>query len=208
VRQAASRPRGALVLFHGRGADENDMYPLLDELDPRHRLLGVALRGTLALPPGGFHWYVSRAVGYPDPETFLSTFRRVGGWLDTLTKETGIPAERVVLGGFSQGAVMSYAFGLGEERPRPAAVIALSGFIPTVPGFTLNLTPPLPPVAIGHGVNDPVISVEFARRARDVLEGAGATVLYREAPIPHAVDPAFLGALTVWIERICGDENA
>jgi len=207
VRRAAAQPRGALVLFHGRGADENDMLPLLDELDPQRRLLGVALRGTLALPPGGFHWYVSQAVGYPDPESFLSTFRQVGGWLDMLTQDTGIPAERILLGGFSQGAVMSYVLGLGEGRPRPAGVIALSGFIPTVPGFTLDLTLPLPPVAIGHGIADPVISVEFARRARDVLERAGAAVFYREARLPHAVDPGFLRALTVWIDRIFGGEN-
>ncbi len=202
VRPAASDPEGLLVLFHGRGADENDLYPLLDILDPERRLLGVTPRGPLSMPPGGAHWYAVRRVGYPDPETFNSTYRRAGLWLDALAKETGIPLERTVLGGFSQGAVMSYALGLGAGRPRPAAIIALSGFIPTVEGFELDLSRPLPPVAIGHGTIDSVISADFARRARRLLEQAGAGVLYRESPLPHAVDPAFLAEIVPWLRRI------
>jgi len=202
VRPAASAPEGLLVLFHGRGADENDLYPLLDLLDPDRRLLGVTPRGPLSMPPGGAHWYVVRRVGYPDPRTFNATLRRAGHWLDTLANDTGIPLERTVLGGFSQGAVMSYALGLGAGRPRPAAIIALSGFIPTVEGFELDLNRPLPPVAIGHGTADPVISVDFARRARRLLEQAGASVVYREAPLPHAVDPAFLAEIVPWLGRI------
>jgi phospholipase/carboxylesterase len=73
-RPAAGDPEGALVLFHGRGADERDLFPLLDMLDPERRLLGATARGPLSLPPGGAHWYVVRRVGYPDPETFNSTF--------------------------------------------------------------------------------------------------------------------------------------
>jgi phospholipase/carboxylesterase len=68
-----------------------------------------------------------------------------------------------------------------------------------VPGFELDLEPPLPPVAIGHGTLDPVISVEWGRRARAQLEAAGADVLYREYPLPHAVDPGFLAELAPWI---------
>ncbi len=202
VRPAASEPPGALVLFHGRGADENDLYPLLDALDPERRLLGVTPRGPLGLPPGGAHWYVVRQVGYPDPETFHSTFRRVSVWLDALAKEAGIPPERTVLGGFSQGAVMSYALGLASERPRPAAIMALSGFIPTVDGLALDFERPLPPVAIGHGTHDPVIAVDLARRARDLLQRAGAGVRYRESPLPHMVDPTFIAELVPWIRRL------
>ena len=182
-----------LVLFHGRGVDERDLFPLLDELDPRRRLLGVTPRGPLALPPGGNHWYAFQEVGYPDPVTFLETYAAVSEWLD------GFDFEHVVLGGFSQGAVMTYALGLGEGRPRPAALVALSGFMPTVPGFELNLEPPLPPAAIGHGTHDPVISVEFSRQARQLLEAAGGEVLYREYPLPHAVDPGFLVELAPWL---------
>ena len=114
-------------------------------------------------------------------------------------KETEVPPEHTVIGGFSQGAVMTYALGLGRGRPRPAALIALSGFIPTVEGFELDLSPPLPPVAIGHGMFDPVISVEWSRRAKEQLEQAGADVLYREYPLPHSIDPGYLSELSSWL---------
>ena len=194
-RPAAGEPEGLLVLIHGRGADERDLYPLLDRLDRERRLLGVTPRGPLALPPGGAHWYVVHEIGYPDPATFLPTYAALSEWLDGL----GFEPERTVIGGFSQGAVMTYALGLGAGRPRPAALAALSGFMPTVAGFELELEPPLPPVAIGHGTFDPVISVDWGRRAKETLEAAGADVLYREYPLPHAVHPGFLDELAPWI---------
>jgi phospholipase/carboxylesterase len=189
-----------LVLFHGRGTDENDLFPLLDALDPERRLVGVTPRGPLSLPPGGAHWYVLGELGYPPPDTFLHSYRLGGALLGDLAAETGIAPERTVLGGFSQGAVMSYALGLGADRPRPAGIIALSGFLPTAAGFELDLERPLPPVAIGHGTYDPVIGVEWGRRAKDLLGRAGADVRYREYPLPHAVDPAFLGELQPWLD--------
>jgi phospholipase/carboxylesterase len=194
-RPVAGEPEGNLVLFHGRGADEYDLVPLLDALDPERRLRGLTPRGPLTLPPGGRHWYVVREVGSPDPATFWPTFELAAEWLDTLD------LDRTVVGGFSQGAVMSYAVGLGRGRPRPLGIIALSGFIPSVEGFELDLDPPLPPVAIGHGTYDPIISVDFGRRARPILEESGAAVLYREYPLPHAIDPRFVDELRPWLRE-------
>ena len=204
TRASAGEPGGLLVLFHGRGADELDLVPLLDALDPERRLLGVTPRGPLALPSGGAHWYAVREMGYPDAATFGPTFARASAWLDALAAETGIGPDRTVLGGFSQGAVMTYALGLGRGRPRPAALVALSGFIPTVEGFELGLDGELPPVAIGHGAHDPVIGVEWGRRARARLKAAGADVTYRESPLPHAIDPAFLRELAAWLPGVLG----
>ena len=191
------------MLFHGRATDENDLFPLLDELDPERRLLGVTARGPLSLPPGGSHWYVIREVGFPDPETFHSTYAVLGDWLDGLLAEHGIPPNRAILGGFSQGAVMTHALGLGAGRPRPAGLIALSGFIPRVEGFEIGDVTGLP-VAIGHGVYDPVISIDFGRDARDRLTAAGTDVTYRESPMPHTIDPAFLGDLRGWVSDRAG----
>ena len=200
LRPATREPEGLLVLFHGRGADERDLYPLLDLLDPAQRLIGATPRGPLQLPPGGAHWYAVRDIGYPDPASFAETLARVSTWFDELAAETGITSDRTVLGGFSQGAVMIYALGLGDGRPRPAGLIALSGFVPTVPGFELDLASPLPRVAIGHGALDPVISVEWGRRARDMLEEAGAEPAYRESPhMGHTIDPSFLRELQAWL---------
>jgi phospholipase/carboxylesterase len=202
TRPAVGSPDGLLVLFHGRGADERDLYPLLDLLDPERRLLGITPRGPLHLPPGGAHWYAVREIGYPDPTTFTATFELASSWLDALADETGIPAGRTVLGGFSQGAVMTYALGLGRGRPRPAALVALSGFVPNVPGFALDLTAPLPPVAIGHGALDGVISAEWSRLAARELGDEGADVLHRESPhLGHAIDPRFLADLPQWLAK-------
>lgn len=199
-RESDGKPEGALVLMHGRGADERDLFGLLDMLDPERRLLGATPRGPLSLPPGGAHWYIVRRVGYPDAETFHATYPELTGWLDGLLAEHGIPHERTVLGGFSQGSVMSYAVGLGAGRPRPAGIMALSGFLPQVEGFELDLSRAAGlPVAIGHGTHDPVISVDFGRDARDRLAAAGAAVTYRESPMPHTIDPALMAELPGWI---------
>lgn len=190
-RPAAGEAAGALVLLHGRGADEQDLHPLLDAIDPERRLHGYTPRGPFSLPPGGAHWYALAQVGYPDPPTFAEGYALLQEWFDALP----FPAERIVLGGFSQGAVMSYALGLGSGRPRPAALVGLSGFVPVVDGWEADLTLPLPPLLVAHGVHDPVISVEFARRARTLFEDAGADLRYREFPGAHWVDPGLLPEL-------------
>jgi phospholipase/carboxylesterase len=200
LRPPAGDPEGALVLFHGRATDENDLFPLLDELDPERRLVGATPRGPLTLPPGGYHWYAVRQIGYPDPDTFHATYPQLTSWLDGLLAEHGVPADRAVLGGFSQGAVMSYALGLGAGRPAPAGILALSGFIPTVDDFELDLGKARGlPVAIGHGSYDPVIGIEWGHDARDRLTAAGAELLYRESPMPHSVDPEFMPELREWV---------
>jgi phospholipase/carboxylesterase len=207
-RPARGDPQGLLVLFHGRGADEHDLAPLADIFDPEMRLLVVTPRGPLSLPPGGAHWYALQEIGYPDPGTFLATYALASNWLDELASETGIGLDRTVLGGFSQGAVMTYALGLGEDRPRPAALVAFSGFIPTVPDWKSDLSPPLPPVAIGHGTYDPVIEVGWGRQARETLEEAGAPVIYRESPLPHAIDPRYAMELAPFIANAVAGEVA
>jgi phospholipase/carboxylesterase len=205
IRPPAAEAEGLLVLFHGRGADERDLFPLLDLLDPERRMLGVTPRGPLDLPPGGAHWYAVQEIGYPDPETFTETFARASSWLDGVADDARVPPERTVLGGFSQGAVMAYALGLGVGRPRPAGLIALSGFMPSVPGFGLDLAPPLPRVAIAHGALDPVIGVEWGRAARATLEAAGADITYRESPhLAHSIDPTVFRELPAWVADTVG----
>ena len=200
LRPARGQPEGALVLLHGRGTDQFDLFPLLDGLDPERRLVGVTPRAPLELVPGGFHWYVSRSVGFPDHDTFHQTYALLARWLDALPDALGVSWSQTLLGGFSMGAVMSYALGLGHGRPAPAGILALSGFIPTVDGFEIDLGGRDGfPVAIGHGTHDPVIPVEFGREACRRLEGARAQVFYRESPILHGIDPVFVHILQNWL---------
>ena len=132
-RPADGEPAGLLVLHHGRGSDELDMMGLGEALDPLRRLHLLAPRAPLALPGApGWHWYVVERIGYPDPDSFAAAVAQLAALHDEVWERTGIGPERTVLGGFSQGAVMSYALALAAGRPAPAGLLALSGFIPTV----------------------------------------------------------------------------
>jgi phospholipase/carboxylesterase len=189
-RPAEGQPAGALVLMHGRGIDEHDLFPLLDLLDPERRLEGFTPRAPLQ-PPGhtGNHWYVVDRVGFPDHDTFTSTYGLLGSWLEGVAAETGVPPERTVLGGFSQGGVMAYAMGLGPGRPRPAAIVAVSCFVPRVEGWEPDFTDRADmPVYHSHGAADPIIGVEFGHQARDLLQGK-VDLTYREHPGGHTIDP-------------------
>jgi phospholipase/carboxylesterase len=200
VRPAEGHAAGALVLLHGRGTSEHDLFPLLDALDPDRRLVGVTPRGPLSLPPGGAHWYVVRRIGYPDRDTFLPALDLLARWLDATLAAFDIPLGHTVIGGFSQGAVMTHSLALGRGRPAPAGIVALSGFMPVVEGFELDLSGREGfRAALGHGTHDPVISAEFGRDARRRLEEAGADVLWRESRMDHSVDPAFMAELQPWL---------
>jgi phospholipase/carboxylesterase len=208
LRPAAGEPQGALVLFHGRGVDERDLVPLLDVFDPDRRLVGLCPGGPITgIPPGGRHWYAVQRVGYPEPESFGSTYRLLGDLLEAKLGEIGVSWERSVLGGFSQGTVMAYALGLGAGRPRPGGIVALSGFIPRVQGWEPDLEDSRGvPVLIEHGAADQVIPVSFAREARDLLEDAGLDVTYLETPMPHAIDPRVLPEIAEWVGERTGLE--
>ena len=97
-----------------------------------------------------------------------------------------------MLGGFSQGCVMALALGLGAGRPRPAAIAGFSRLHPAVEGWELDLERPLPPVALGHGTLDPVIPVEFGRAPATRCSRRAPSLLYREYPLAHTLDPRFL----------------
>jgi phospholipase/carboxylesterase len=205
LERAAARPAdGLLVLHHGRGSDERDMIGLGNALDPDRRLHIVAPRGPLTLPGWpGYHWYRVPRVGYPDPETFGSAYAELAQLHEELWERTGLGPERTVLGGFSMGSVMSYALGLGADRPAPAGLLIFSGFIPTVEGWS-----PSPEsrtglrVWIAHGRRDQVMSVQFARDARELLEPAGLAVEYRESDAGHEINAVDARAASDWLTRV------
>jgi len=203
-RPADGEPSGLLVLHHGRGSDENDLLGLADVLDPGRRLHVVTPRAPLTLPGWpGYHWYVVPQVGRPDPETFHSAYAKLAAFHEDLWQRTGIAPERTVLGGFSMGTVMSYALGLGGDRPAPAGILAFSGFVPAVEGWEPDLAGRQGlPAFIAHGRQDPVIGVEFGREASETLEQGGLEVEYHESDVAHAVDPAVMTAAVDWSARV------
>ena len=205
-RPAAGDPAGLLVLHHGRGADERDLLGLADVLDPERRLHIVTPRAPLQLEgwPGN-HWYVVPRVGYPDPDTFHAAYGKLARFHDELWEQTGIAPSATVFGGFSMGSVMSYSLGLAGERPKPAGILAFSGFIPTVEGWQPDLgSRPDLPVFIAHGRNDPIMGVDFARQAKALLEAGGLPVEYHESDAAHHIDPAHVPAAVAWLSSLQG----
>ena len=209
VREAGGEPAGALILLHGRGTDETDLFPLLDELDPERNLLGLTVGGPITnLPPGGRHWYAIEQVGHPNEETFLETMELLCRFLDDFLRGREIPWERTVIGGFSMGGAVALSVGLAAERPLPAGIMALSCFLPTVDGWRLDLPGKRPvKVWISHGSFDNIIPVDFGRRSRDVLEKAGFEVSYRESRMAHGIDPELLPELRQWLRHALAPEE-
>jgi phospholipase/carboxylesterase len=203
-REPSADPEALLVLHHGRGTDERALLGLADLLDPERRLLVVTPRAPLVLPGSpGYHWYLVPRVGYPDTGSFEEARAALSDLHDRLWEETGIAAERTVFGGFSMGAVMSYAMALSAERPAVAGILAFSGFVPTVDGWEPSLADrPGTRAFVSHGRNDPVISVEFAERARELLEGGGLDVSYRESELGHQIDPTHLRDAAGWLDEV------
>jgi phospholipase/carboxylesterase len=197
-RPARGDPTGLLFLHHGRGTDESDLLPLADQLDPDRSLHVLAPRAPLQLGGPGYHWYVVPRVGYPDPETFQTAYRQLAELHDETWQRLGMAPEQTGLGGFSMGSVMSYALGLGPDRPAPAGVLAFSGFVPVVEGWQPQLPRPTR-VFIAHGRIDPVMEVQFAHRARQLLEESGMDVEYHESDHGHWIEPEHLAAARGWL---------
>jgi phospholipase/carboxylesterase len=195
-RPADGAPEGLLILHHGRGADEHDLLGLGDVLDPQRRLHVVTPRAPLTLGGPGYHWYVVPRVGYPDHDTFHAAYEGLANFHDETWRRTGLTPEQTIFGGFSMGSVMSYAEGLGPDRPAPAGILAFSGFIPTVEGWQPDVQRDTR-VFIAHGRQDPIMNVEFARSARETLKDLGPE--YHESDAGHHIDPAHIPAAIDWV---------
>ena len=202
-RPAAGDAAGLLVLHHGRGADEHDLLPLGDALDPQQRLHVVTPRAPLNLPGWpGHHWYVVPRVGYPDHDTFHAAYEGLANFHDETWRRTGLTPGQTIFGGFSMGSVMSYALGLGADRPAPAGILAFSGFVPVVDGWRPDLPSRTALRAfIAHGRNDPIMDVGFARQARELLEAGGLDVSYHESDAAHHIDPAHVPLAVDWLRE-------
>jgi phospholipase/carboxylesterase len=207
-REPEADPQGALILLHGRGVDERDLHPMLEELDPERSLYGMTPGAPLTnIPPGGRHWYVIREVGHPDKRTFLESVATLCPFLDGELAAHGIEWERTVIGGFSQGAVLACGVAIGKDRPRAAGLLMMSGFYPEVSGWEMDPGSKRGmPAYVTHGAYDPVIPVGFGRQAAEKLEAAGLEVTYRETPIQHGVHPGLLPEIRDWVSSVITGE--
>jgi phospholipase/carboxylesterase len=205
VRVPWSEPVGALVLLHGRGTDEHDVFPLLELLDPARRLLGIAVRGPLESEPAGHaRWFDRHDDGRPVAGSFAHAVAGVGAWLDAASAVTGVPLGRTIVAGFGEGAVLALALALGRgPTTRPAGLVLMAGSVPAVEGVSFDATRcDGLPVAVGQALEDEVVPAAEAAGLLALLEGAGAVVTHRTWHGGHAVDPGFLRRLAPWVYRV------
>lgn len=190
-------PHPALLLVHGRGADEDDLLGLVPYLDPR--ILVVSVRAPLPFPNGGYTWYSLGTVGEPEPDEFLESHARLGRFLEEMRSSYPVDPERIFLLGFSMGSVMSLALAL--SRPSEIrAVIAHSGYFPE--GAALDFHRDRLGKCrffVAHGTLDPVIPIRFGRRAKALLAEQGADLTYQEYPIGHTMSEESIRDMARWL---------
>jgi|SRR5947209_8809017 len=192
----------ALLLLHGRGADERDLLPLARELDPR--LYVVTVRAPFRFPNGGYMWYElgEQGVGFPDPVTLNESLNPLRAFLDEMTAELPIDAKRLYVGGFSMGAAMSAILALTEPE-RVAGAMILSGYLPLAAGLDIKAEKTSGhPVFAAHGLYDPVIPIQFGRQTRDALAAFPLELAYHEYPIGHEISANELGDAAGWLSGV------
>jgi len=188
-----------LVLLHGFGADENDLAPLVQHIDPDGRFTSVCFRAPIDLDPFGAAWYERDETGEVDAHTFRSSVQAIDRTIDAVCEAGGFRQSESVIIGFSQGCAMTLAVGLGKETATaPSAIACLSGMLQDIPDFEYNLSS-VPNILIQHGSLDPMVDIERGRRIRDVLSEAGQEPHYAEYPMGHEISNASLFDLRDWL---------
>jgi thioredoxin len=212
IHNVVGTPQAArvLMLAHGYGADERDLGGLLSYLDPEGRFLTVLPRGPVAAPPG-FAWYDIGAVsgGHVADATFTTSLRELDDLLDEVCKEHDKPRADAVAGGFSQGGGLAVALGLRKsDRAHPAAVLAMSAYLPDVEGVEYDWDAATDiPVLVQHGTNDPLIPVERGRELAATLDEHGVPVTYREYPMEHQVALESVQDAHEWLLKVAAGEK-
>jgi phospholipase/carboxylesterase len=190
VRQPKTKTQGnppLLVLLHGYGSNENDLFAFAEYLHPR--LLVVSVRAPHALPMMGYAWYSihfdAEQGKWSDDEEAIGSRERVLQFMDELMDIHPYDRSQVHLLGFSQGAILSYALGLTHPK-RFASVIALSGYL------NENITElprpeDAPALYAAHGTLDEVVPFDWGQRSAELLQQKGLTIQFDAFPEGHTI---------------------
>ena len=193
-------PDRLLLLIHGKGANEHDLEPLVPVLDPEGRFVTVLPRAPLPFMSGS-EWYRTDGIPRGGPEIF-SSVDAVDDLLDEACAEYGFDRSQAFVAGFSQGCAITLSLGLRRsDRPRPAGLIGMSGFLPERDGLEYDFST-APPVFIQHGTADPTISVNYGRQAVSRLGAEGVPVVYREYPMGHEVSMESMRDAMTWLALV------
>ena len=193
-----------LILLHGYGSNEEDLFSFAPELPDDSYVISV--RAPYDLQPYGHAWY---AIHFDADENKFSdnvqakqSVEIISSFIDEIVKQYPIDTENVTLIGFSQGAILSYATALTYPE-KISKVVALSGY------FNQEILPEIIDTKaishlkffVSHGSVDQVIPVDWARKAKPALENLGLEVEYQEYPIGHGVSPKNFYDFKNWLQR-------
>ncbi|MEX0665352.1 MAG: thioredoxin [Acidimicrobiia bacterium] len=213
IHNVVGTPQAArmLMLIHGYGADERDLGGLLPYLDPEGRFLTVLPRGPVAAPPG-FAWYDLAAItegGHGADTSFVAALDELDDLIDTVCAEHDKQRGEAIIGGFSQGGALAVALGLRRsDRPHPAGVIAMSGYLPDIDGLELDWDAAKEiPFLVQHGTNDPLMDVERGRSLATALAEHGVPVVYSEYPMEHQVAMESVQQAHEWLLAVSSGER-
>lgn len=191
--QQAAESKSTLIMLHGRGADEHDLFGLKGSLDPRLDI--YSLRGPNEFEWGGYAWFDLFEDGTVDEKSFVQSRIEILEFIQSLK------TDKLFLLGFSMGAIMSYAIALTHPE-LCGGILALSGFAPMQleKEYKLNELQDLH-IFISHGINDPVIPVSSAKMTKELLLKSNAHVVYNEYPMAHQISDACLNDINSWLKN-------
>lgn len=190
-----------LVLLHGVGSNERDLFRLAPELDARWRI--VSPRGPLVRGPESFAWFSFKPLPGGTviaAEELAASRDRLSAFLGEAVEAYSCDDERVYLLGFSQGAIVAMTLALTQPR-RVVGVVANSGRIPpeVEPWMAPSAETAGLPMLVLHGRQDVVIAVERAREARALLERQQVALTYHEYDAGHQISAAMLTDANAWL---------
>ena len=210
--ETAPNPQVAVIWMHGLGADGNDFVPMVKELDlaglPAIRFIFPHARQIPVTVNNGYvmrAWYdiVGTDIARREDETGLRSSQLEVEALIAREKSRGIPAERIILAGFSQGCAMTLQTGLRHDE-KLAGLLCLSGYVPLADKLSNERSDASlkTPVFLVHGTHDGVIPVARAHQSRDLLMALGYQVEWHEYPMQHSLCLEEVNDISAWLKKV------
>ena len=192
-----------LILLHGYGSNELDLFSFADELPDE--LLIVSARAPYEMGFGGYSWYEINLNASNEKHSNLVEARKsidkISLFIDEIRETYKTNQKNTFLLGFSQGAILSYAFSFLHPN-KVQHILALSGYINNeLLPENVSKEKIITDYYISHGSVDQVLSVEQARKAPEFLSDLELKNVYSEYPVGHGVAPQNFFSLKKWIEE-------
>jgi len=191
----------AIILLHGVGSNEKDLFALSSQLP--QDLYVISARGQFPAGADRYAWYqVDFSSGKPvfNADQELSSRELIKTFVREVKNHYHF--DEVYLGGFSQGAIMSFTMGLTEPAEL-TGVISLGGRVleEIRPAISKNDALKRLKVFIAHGINDAVLPIHYARAAKALMESHGVQLTYNEYNAGHQISPEVLNDLREWLAK-------